>query len=603
MNNSNLNLRDYQQAAVNAAWEWMRKSKDPGVLELATGAGKSYILAELAHKIHFASNKRVLVLAPSAEIVQQNRDKFLLTGTPCSMFSASAGAKSLKHPIIFGSPLSVINKIKAFYNNFAAVFIDECHKSPPTINKIVAAIKAYNENLRVIGVTATPYRMDTGYIYKYDIDDNQLSEDQAKDPYFNKLLYSTKAEELIEKSYLAPLACASTVAPGYEVEKLTLNARCKFDTKEVVKVFENKTTKTNKIITEIVAFMNDSNRVCAMLFAATIRHAQEIMQMLDAANESSAALVTSDTSARDAIIEKAKLGKIKYLVSVGTLTTGADIPCVDVIVLLRHTASPGLLQQICGRGLRQCKKTNKQNCVLFDYAKNIERHYPDGNIYAPEVKANIRKRETQEIKARCEQCGVTNKFKARHNVEKLDIDEFGYFLDLAGSRLQLDGINYPAHYGRRCYGQTIKNGDSDRCTYRWSGKTCPACDHYNDIAARYCEKCKHQLVDPNDKLTVKAALLAQSEHVAKVARWTYKHYISKTGNSTLQVVFYTASSAIPVYYVERFKTQWLKLCAAIFGRAARWSTLLNKIETAAPPEYITYTKNSGGYYSICKYKA
>ena len=102
-----MTLRPYQQEAHDAAWDHVKSSVDPCVIEAATGAGKSHIIASLAKTLHDHTGKRVLCLAPSAELVVQNREKYLATGNRASMFSASAGAKELRNHVVFGSPLTV----------------------------------------------------------------------------------------------------------------------------------------------------------------------------------------------------------------------------------------------------------------------------------------------------------------------------------------------------------------------------------------------------------------------------------------------------------------------------------------------------------------
>ena len=67
---------------------------------------------------------------------------------------------------------------------------------------MIEHIRSKNKNVRVIGMTATPYRMGTGYIYRKNQKDKLLSEDKTKDPYFDKLLYSVQAQQLIEHGYL-----------------------------------------------------------------------------------------------------------------------------------------------------------------------------------------------------------------------------------------------------------------------------------------------------------------------------------------------------------------------------------------------------------------
>src|SRR6056297_2995924 len=135
-----MQLRPYQKKAHDAAWQHIKTSRDTCLIEAATGAGKSHIIAALARTIHAHTGKRVLCLAPSAELVVQNREKFLATGSKASMFSASAGGKELRHPVVFGSPLTVKNRISSFTNGYAAVIVDEAHGLTPTLKGIIEAM-------------------------------------------------------------------------------------------------------------------------------------------------------------------------------------------------------------------------------------------------------------------------------------------------------------------------------------------------------------------------------------------------------------------------------------------------------------------------------
>ena len=107
-------LRPYQRAAVDAAINHMKRSILPACIEAATGAGKSHIVSAVAHWLNSATGKKVLVLQPSKELTEQNREKYLALGEPCSLFSASAGAKCTKHDVVFGTPKTVLNSIDRF---------------------------------------------------------------------------------------------------------------------------------------------------------------------------------------------------------------------------------------------------------------------------------------------------------------------------------------------------------------------------------------------------------------------------------------------------------------------------------------------------------
>ena len=137
-----MTLRPYQQAAHDAIIDWVRKSRSRCMIEAATGAGKSHIISAVAETIYRISNgKRVLCLAPSAELVVQNYEKYIATGSPASIFSASAGRKELRYPVVFGTPMTVRNRIAKFGNEFAMVIVDECHGITPTVQGIIEKIK------------------------------------------------------------------------------------------------------------------------------------------------------------------------------------------------------------------------------------------------------------------------------------------------------------------------------------------------------------------------------------------------------------------------------------------------------------------------------
>jgi len=198
-------LRPYQQEAHDKIMGHIRLSRDPCLAEMATGAGKSHVIAAVANSVHAMSGgKSVLVLQPSKELTEQNHAKYLETGNRASIFSASVGAISTKYPVVFGTPLTVKNKLSRFGDKFAMIIIDEAHGITPTIITIIDGIRAKNPNVRVVGLTATPYRLGTGYIYKIDENDKPIPDFQTKDPYFTKLVCKVTARFLLDLGFLTP---------------------------------------------------------------------------------------------------------------------------------------------------------------------------------------------------------------------------------------------------------------------------------------------------------------------------------------------------------------------------------------------------------------
>ena len=592
-----MSLRPYQAEAVRASVDWMRTSVEPFLIDAATGAGKSHIIAEVARQIHDMTGKRVLCLAPSAELVTQNRGKYLATGNPCSTFSASAGAKDLRHPVVFGSPLTVKNRISRFQKQgdqgYALVVVDECHGITPTVRGIIEAMRAENPNLRVMGLTATPYRLGSGYIFRYWPDDKVNDEYTCRDPYFHKCVYRVDARDLIKQGYLTPPVIGGTNAGSYDTKGLVPNAQGKFDADAVDRAYHGHGRLTASIVADVVDQSRDRQGV--MFFAATVQHAEEVMASLPPARS---AIVTGKTpkGERDRILQRFKACELKYLVNVSVLTTGFDAPHVDVIAMLRKTESVGLLQQIIGRGLRL--NPGKADCLVLDYTSNLEDHCPDGDLFSPQIKAGKAGGDGSEmIEAECEWCGFANEVKLRPEAEGFKVDANGYCMTEDGHRVETEHGPMPAHFGRRCWGEVkLPGGKRDRCSYRWTGKDCPACGESNDIAARYCAHCRAEIVDPNEKLIgeframKKDPTKMQTDEVVSMA---VQNGVSRSGNKTVRVDFVTPYRSFSI---------WL-LPEATHSRALADMAKFEQVTAdGVTPRTVTYQKDAGtGFYRVFAY--
>jgi len=586
-----MTLRTYQQDAHDAAWLHMRTSVDPCLIEAATGAGKSHVIAALAQTIHGATGKKVLCLAPSAELVTQNREKYIASGHKASMFSASAGAKDLRHNVVFGSPLTVKNRISRFQSGYAAVVIDEAHGLTPTIKGIIDAMRDGNPMLRVIGLTATPYRLGSGYIFRQWPDGKVNSDETTRDPYFPILVDRITAPELIDLGFLTKPVLGSAGTEGYDTASLTANGQGKFDSQAVDRAYHGHGRKTAAIVADVVA--QSANRQGVMFFAATVQHANEVMASLP---PGLSALVTGETPAseRKRILSAFKSRTTKYLVNVSVLTVGFDAPHVDVIAILRKTESVGLLQQIIGRGLRL--DTNKPDCLVLDFTTNIEDHCPDGDLFAPEIKAGNAAGEGK-APAVCPTCSYENRFSTNIKYVDYEKDVAGYCLDLDGNQVMTDYGPLSGHHGRRCMNQekTGPLGTYERCGYRWTSKECVFCEAANDIAARYCCECKAEIVDPNEKLQMDfkrtkrtPTEMQTDEIVSMVAR----EGVSQKGNKTVRADFVTPWRSFSIWFspdshYTKQQGQWIAFQKATQG---------------GDPKTITYRKDAtSGFYNVYGY--
>lgn len=617
------NLRWFQQDASDAAINHMTKSLDYAVIDAATGAGKSLLVADVATRMFkLSGGKRILCLAPSAELVVQNREKFLETGQPASMFSASAGAKNLSHPVIFGSPGTVISVAEKIGSDICLIIIDEAHGLTETVKEIIRLIKLANPKVRVLGLTATPYRMGSGYIYKIGHDGKPVGENRARDPFFLKCIYKIGTKQLIAERYLTPARIGVINAAAYETAGIILQSNNKYKSTDTDRAFVGHGRKTAAIVADIVEQSRDKMGV--MIFAQTTEHALEIMASLPSALSRMVSGDVKITSKKDRkkIIQDFKARKFKYLVNVAVLTTGFDASHVDVVAMLRLTESISLLQQIIGRGLRLhilkqhamnwdsytleqriqiLEEQGKPEMLFLDYGGNVERHCPDGDLFAPEVKAVYAGSGGAEIKAECELCMAENTFTARKNEDGHKYDKQGYFIDLKGNRIASEFGPVPGHHGRRCQGYVMIRGNggvATQCGYRWTSKACPTCGEENDIAARYCSQpgCKAEIVNPNDKLAMEFKALKKDPKLQQcdvVTHMSWSPTQTRSGKTNIKVNFETK---------YRKFTIWLDPAAVTLQRErehAAWAAATSHGQFY--PGTVTYKEGKDKFYTVLDY--
>jgi DNA repair protein RadD len=462
-------LRPYQQEAVEATINHFRHQKEPALIVLPTGAGKSLVIAELAKR----AKGRVLVLAHVKELVAQNHAKYCAYGLHADIYSAGLQQKQSSAKVVFGSIQSVARNLAAFQDHFSLIIIDECHRisddEQSQYQQIIQHLRRQNADLCLLGLTATPYRLGKGWIYQYHYHGMIRGDENCL---FRDCIYELPLRYMIKNGYLVQPERLDMPIVHYDFSRLTLNGRGLFDTNEINDELKRQKRITPQIVRQITEYAEQSKGV--MIFAATVEHSREIHALLPAEKS---ALISAETPAleRDNLINLFKQQRLLYLVNVSVLTTGFDAPHVDLIAILRPTESVSLYQQIVGRGLRL--SAGKTRCLILDYAGNPY------DLYTPEVGATKPSSDSQPVQIFCPKCQFANLFWGKCT-ESGDIIE---------------------HYGRRCQGwHTDDNGKRQQCDFRFRFKHCPHCHAENDIAARRCHECQQVLVDPDDML--KAAL-------------------------------------------------------------------------------------------------
>lgn len=490
-----LSLRPYQQQAVDATLNHFRQSDDSAVLVLPTGAGKSLIMAELAR----LARQRILVLAHVKELVEQNHQKFLALGREAGIFSAGLNQKDLSHQVTFASVQSLARNLNKLREHYSLVIIDECHRvsddEQSQYQQIIEATRKTNAQIKVLGLTATPYRLGIGWIYRFDYRGFVRSEQPRP---FQRCIYEVPLHFMIKQGFLTPPNVIDAPVAQYDFSSLSASPQGLFPEKEVNQLLVKHPRVTQSIVEQILHISAERRGV--MIFAATVRHANEIMTYL---GDSTSAIITGETAGpeRDEVIRAFKAQKIKYLVNVAVLTTGFDAPHVDVIAILRPTQSVSLYQQIVGRGLRLY--AGKRDCLVIDYAGN------GIDLFSPEVGSAKPVSDSVPVQVLCPACGFANCFWGK-------VDSEGQVIE---------------HYGRRCQGVLEDETEQQQCDYRFRFKECSVCNGQNDIAARQCQHCGHALIDPDEQL--KQALRLKNATVLRCSGMT-----AEVKDNTLIITYY-----------------------------------------------------------------
>lgn len=354
-----MELRWYQKEAVDAAYGYLCSEPGNPVICLPTGAGKSIVIAELVRRAVQEYSGRVLILQHRKELIQQNTEKVRsLIDIPVGEYSAGLRRFATDHDVVLCGIQSVYNKATLFDRRHL-VIVDEVHLVPNEGDGMYATflsdMRAINPDVRMVGLTATPFRTGEGPICR-------------PDGVFQRICYEASVKRLIEEGWL----CRVTNRPNDTVfDTSSLHIRYgEFIAKELESLFGG--AQVSEAVKEIVS--KTTGRHSIMVFCTTVRHAQSVADAIEQLTGERVAMVEGNTMPleRASILSDFRSMLVRWLVNVDVLTTGFDAQCVDAICILRATASPGLFAQIVGRGLRT--HPSKTDCLVLDFGTNIDRH-------------------------------------------------------------------------------------------------------------------------------------------------------------------------------------------------------------------------------------
>ena len=587
---------EYQQPIHDVTIQHCRESNEPAFISASVGAGKTLSIGAMAAHVSGLGG-RVLVIARTGELVEQNSNMAWKMGVKNSVYSASLNTKSTFYPVVFSSEGSLCRGLDTDFNDlrFDIILIDECHmvddldvintlsakndteSEPSQYAKIIAHFVNLNKKTKIIGYTGSPYRGKKDILGKF----------------WKKKLYDVSTMWLVSIGYLVPPVFGfDKNSNSYDLSEWTPtgeHSTADFSSKQLSEMQKSVTKDKQKtqIIMEEVVQICSGRKGGVLITCAGRKHCEQVSEFLPVG---SWAIVTDKTStkARSQALRDARSGAIKYVLQVGCLTTGVNIPPWSVSVILRRIGSLTLLTQLTGRILRILEQEDidngfeKTDGLILDYTDTFESFgdiYDDPLLEQARASKSAYAGESQE----CPTCSTQN-----------------------------------SEFAVRCIGQA--DNDDGRCEYFFQSSTCFKCETDNAPSSQSCRKCGAVMIDPAHKLVSKHYTEADYKEVLEM-NWTK----TKAGDG-IKIEYrlnsiYTKngieSQEVAIEYFKPFgdkphdKQRWKAfLCNSINGHRFRAMALQSRtiaeiIQNKAifdKPTHITHRINDKGFSIINRRK-
>ena len=410
--------RPYQQAAIDQTLLVLDQDPDARPLfVLPTGAGKGPLSAWIAERWIAERGGRVVISIHSKELVSQNYKKVreISPYLSCGIYSASAGRKDRNGQVTVAS-VQTIYRVAEQFRNVGLLIVDECHLiqhgESGMYHSLISGLRKVNPGLRIVGMTATPWRLGSG----------SLVEDHLGTPrLFTDISYEISIAELIAEGYLCPLV-ARKPETVFDVSGVKKRGG------EFVESALDKAVNTDplnaKIVRETLQLAADRKKI--VVFAVSVDHARRLAELFQSAGQTAGHVHGGTISReRDRLLRDFDQGRLRIIVNVGVLTTGWDCPTVDCLVHARCTGSPGLYLQISGRGTRPVyapgydldtregrldaiANGGKPDCLVLDFAGNVAVHGLIDNVRGVFKRQNKDEKKDDPKVRLCLECSSFN---------------------------------------------------------------------------------------------------------------------------------------------------------------------------------------------------
>lgn len=383
-----LELRQYQKDAVNAFFEGVKSGALSGIIAAPTGSGKSLCIADICKTmITRWPHTRIIVATHKKELIEQDEAEFrkYYPGASTGIYSAGLNQRNTDKRLLFVGIQSVAKRAFEF-GKIDLLIIDEAHlvncEDGTSYARFIRDLNIANPNIVVLGMSATPYRLDNGLLYEGD------------PRLFDCLYYDISLSRLIDEGWLTPVISKGS---SEKIDLSDVKTTAGEYNKKSLEIAADNEKLTKSAVDEIVKY--GKNRKSWLVFASGIQHARHVCEEI-VSRGISCKVITGETSNenRTRWLEDFKHQRIRCLVNVEILVAGFNAPCTDLIALLMATKSTSKYVQSVGRGMRLC--AGKDDCMLLDFGENCIRHGPIDAVEPP--KAKVKGEGTGE--APCKEC-------------------------------------------------------------------------------------------------------------------------------------------------------------------------------------------------------
>jgi len=352
--------RPYQLGAINAVIDYLFETDGHPCIQAPTASGKSLMQAEIARRVYdIAPDKQQVFLTDVTALIGQNREELLeqWPDARTTTYSASYGQKNHTGELVFCGIQSVY-KNASLFNDVSVVYIDEVHRASLKVggmyHQFFTELWKKNPHARIVSLSATPWKLESGTIEGTWI--------------CTEIVYSIPMSELFNDGFLCPIITPKT-SLTLDFSKIKKAKSGEFDEEEMARLMDDDNV-TNAALDDAMRYA--SNRKSGLIFACNVAHAEHIKKALEDRGEFAEVIIGETiTEDRKRIVDDFKNFKLRWIISVGTLTTGFNAKNADLLIVLRATQSSSLWLQILGRVLRTHE--SKINALILDFGSNVER--------------------------------------------------------------------------------------------------------------------------------------------------------------------------------------------------------------------------------------